>query len=588
MPPQKQHEESLADFLDSHGLTDSLFAETLLETSRSGCALLDQNGAVLYANHLAQKELGILLGSKLVEFAPELVQRVKRLQAGGEDPGGGVLRRAKAAYLARLSVAGCGNAVVGTLCVFIRMTLSEIATREMRVYEELVRYQDDLLNSLSEGLWICDRHENLIYINPGAERINYLKAGEVVGRNLGDLLKEGVFDRSVMLEVFRTKAPVSFLQTRKGRKVALTGIPVIDDGGEIVRVVVSEKEIADLEALRRAFDEQVAISDRVRDHMVEMQLDKVESSQMIAKSPSVQQALGQAIKVAGFDSTVLMLGESGVGKELFANVIYKNSPRAGKPFVKINCGAIPESLIEAELFGYDKGAFTGAQVKGKPGYLELANGGVLFLDEVAELTHSAQVKLLRFLEDGQVTRVGATQSQKLNVRILAATHRNLKEMVEAGAFRLDLFYRLNVIPIHIPPLRERTDCILPLLRHFVDLFDARAGVHHRFSRDAIEALMAYQWPGNVRELANLCERVVVMSQSELIGLADLPGEIAGGKVALRSISPMDLTLGQVVDNTERAVLAEMLQRHHTQAKMAKVLGISQSSVARKLKKYGIL
>jgi TyrR family helix-turn-helix protein len=311
---------------------------------------------------------------------------------------------------------------------------------------------------------------------------------------------------------------------------------------------------------------------------------------MIAKSPCVQKVLGQAIKVATFDSTVLILGESGVGKELFANVIYKYSSRVGKPFVKINCGGIPESLIEAELFGYDKGAFTGAQAKGKPGYLELADGGVLFLDEVAELTHAAQVKLLRFLEDRQVTRVGATQSRKLNVRILAATHRNLEDMVAAGSFRLDLFYRLSVIPIHIPPLRERKDCILPLLRHFVDLSDAKAGagVRHRLTGDAIEALMAYQWPGNVRELANLCERLVVMSQSDVIGLSDLPREIGGGKAVLRAIGAVDSTLDQAVENTERAVLAEMLERHHTQARMAKALGISQSSVARKLKKYGMV
>jgi transcriptional regulator with PAS, ATPase and Fis domain len=278
-----------------------------------------------------------------------------------------------------------------------------------------------------------------------------------------------------------------------------------------------------------------------------------------------------------------------VGKELFADVIYKYSDRVGKPLVKINCGAIPESLLEAELFGYEKGAFTGAQDKGKPGYFELADGGILFLDEIAELTLASQVKLLRFLEDGRVTRVGATRSRQLDVRILAATHQDLQAMVERGAFRLDLFYRLSVIPIAIPPLRERAECILPLLRHYTGFFAERMGVSRRFSRAASEALIAYPWRGNVRELANLCERLVVMSESELIGLADLPPDILGqnGPAALAQDGPEALTLNQVLDNTERRLLLEARQRHGSQTLMAKALGIDQSTVARKLKKHGI-
>jgi transcriptional regulator with PAS, ATPase and Fis domain len=304
----------------------------------------------------------------------------------------------------------------------------------------------------------------------------------------------------------------------------------------------------------------------------------------------MEKALRRAFKVSAVDSTVLLLGESGVGKELFADLIYKYSERAGKPLVKINCGAIPESLLEAELFGYEKGAFTGAQVKGKPGYFELADGGVLFMDEIAELTLSAQVKLLRFLQDGQVMRVGATHSRKLNVRILAATHQDLQAMVERGTFRLDLYYRLSVIPISIPPLRERGDCILPLLHHYIDHFGERMGQRRRLTRAASEVLMAYPWPGNVRELANLCERLVVMSETELIGLADLPPDILdrSGKAALVQTGPEERTLGQVLENTERTLLLEARQRHGSQMLMAKALGIDQSTVARKMKKYGIL
>lgn len=300
-------------------------------------------------------------------------------------------------------------------------------------------------------------------------------------------------------------------------------------------------------------------------------------------------ALEQAVKVAGADSTVLILGESGVGKGLFADLIHKYSARAQKPLVKVNCGAIPESLVEAELFGYEKGAFTGAQAKGKAGYFEAAGGGTLFLDEVAELPLSSQVKLLRFLEDHRITRVGATESREIDVRIFAATHRNLQEMVDQGAFRLDLFYRLHVIPLPVPPLRERRECLLPLLRHYVDLYADRLGTRRRLSRAATDVLMAYSWPGNVREMMNLCERLVVMSDAEVIDLADLPPGLApSDRVPLTAGAFDDETpLEEALLRTERALLLRARQRHGSQQAMAHALGVNQSTIARKLKRHGI-
>ncbi len=460
----------------------------------------------------------------------------------------------------------------------------------LRACEDLKREQDAIINSTSDGLWICDGQANVLRINPASERLNSIRAEEVVGRNMRQLVEEGVFDRSATLEVIRTRAPVNMLQNLQGRKLVLTGIPVFDDGGKIVRVVVNERDITEIDALQRELEEKEAIKDRFRDQMLEMQLEEVESRRVIAKSPSMRKALRQAIKVSTVDSTVLILGESGVGKGLIADLIHKYSSRAEKPLVKINCGAIPESLIEAELFGYEKGAFTGAQAKGKPGYFELADGGILFLDEIAELPLSSQVKLLRFLEDGRVMRVGGIQSKKLDVRILAATHRDVETMVARGAFRLDLFYRLSVIPLHVPPLRDRTECILPALRHYIDLFGERLGVSRRLSRGASEALLAYPWPGNVRELMNLCERLVVMSEAELIDMSDLPPEIVrrSGKAAMAPPGwPQELTLSQALASTERAMLLKARERHGNQSRMAMALGVDQSTIARKMKKYGI-
>lgn len=302
-------------------------------------------------------------------------------------------------------------------------------------------------------------------------------------------------------------------------------------------------------------------------------------------------ALKQALKVSGVNFTVLILGESGVGKGLIAELIHKNSTRADKPLIEINCGAIPESLIESELFGYDKGAFTGAQSGGKPGYLELAEGGILFLDEIAELPPSAQVKLLRFLENGQVMRLGGTKARYLDVRILAATHRNLDEMVKQGNFRLDLYYRLNVIPIHVPALRERRDCILPLVRHYMDFFGKRDSIRKRLTRAASDALLAYEYPGNVRQLMNICERLVVMTETDLIDVKDLPAEIAAGGVQVQGgaggVWHDEVTLQATLDKVEKTILEKALAKHGNQVRMAEALGVNQSTIARKLKKHGI-
>ncbi|MFL5263538.1 MAG: sigma 54-interacting transcriptional regulator [Anaeromyxobacteraceae bacterium] len=590
MPGKAVQDGAPRDLLDVHGVDHDALLEALLDLTTSGVAAVAPDGAVLFANRTAREHLGIRPGARLAECVPEL--------AGDADPARAqegtcpiqFLRRGAASYLTKASPLRGANGDAGTLFVFSDITGSEASSRQVRGYQELTRVQDAIIDSLSDGLWISDGDANVLRINPASERLNGISAAQVVGRNMRQLLEEGLFDRSATLEVLRTRAKLDMLQVRGGRKLVLTGTPVFDEAGALIRVVVYERDITELDALHQQLEQEEAMKDRFRHQMLEMQLEEVESRRVIAKSPCMRKALRQAIKVSAVESTVLLLGESGVGKGLIADLVHKYSSRAEKPLVKINCGAIPESLVEAELFGYDKGAFTGAQAKGKPGYFELADGGILFLDEIAELPLSSQVKLLRFLEDGRVTRVGGTHSRKLDVRILAATHRDLQAMVDHGAFRLDLFYRLSVIPLHVPPLRERTDCILPMLRHYVDAFAERVGVRRRLSRAASEALLAYPWPGNVRELMNLCERLVVMSETELIDVADLPRDVvARSEKSATAAAPLpeELTLAQALESTERAMLLEARRRHGNQTRMAEALGVDQSTVARKLKKYGI-
>lgn len=459
--------------------------------------------------------------------------------------------------------------------------------------EHLSRELDAIIKSSSDGLFVCDGSGRIIHMNPASARINHAPAEKVIGRDYLEVAKEGyVILPSAALEAIKRREVVSLLQeNRFGLKLISTATPVFDDYGNIIRVVVSERDITEIDRLQRELEEQQAIGDQFRHQVLELQYEYLDANPVIARSPAMVKVLNQAVKLSKVDSTVLILGESGVGKGLIADLIHSNSHRAENPLIKINCGAIPETLIEAELFGYDKGAFTGA-VGNKPGLVELADGGTLFLDEVAELPLGSQVKLLRFMEDGKVTRLGGTKTRKVDVRVLAATNRDLERRVEEKLFRLDLYYRLSVIPLLIPPLRERKECLLPLIRSFVDYFSARSGAEKRLTRAAIDILAGYAFPGNVRELMNICERLVVMTDTELIDVSDLPRAVVVGSVdelAAASVNwPEIMSMNQILESVERAVLVDASKSCRSQQEIAEALDMSQPTVARKLHKYGVV
>jgi DNA-binding NtrC family response regulator len=308
------------------------------------------------------------------------------------------------------------------------------------------------------------------------------------------------------------------------------------------------------------------------------------TSGILGNSALIRQVLRRIDKVAVGTATVLVRGESGTGKELVAQAIHKKSPRAAGPLVAVQVSALPEALLESELFGYEKGAFSGAAAR-KPGRVELAHGGTLFLDEIGDIPMGMQVKLLRVLQEREVQRLGATRPVKVDVRVVAATHCDLESMAAAGQFREDLLYRLNVVPIHMPPLRERAADITLLAAHFLELFgreNGRPGV--TIAPEAMELLGAYRWPGNVRELANLIERLVVLSDGPMIGAADVEHELRAAPVVV----PVRATLDARRLSAERAALNEALDRcrgNRTQA--ARILGVSRRTLYYKLNEHGL-
>lgn len=571
----------------------STIAASFLDSLSVPLLACDAQRQIVYANPVAEKQLNVKAGVLLSDPLPKLAEAVGSFSRSARpSPPMTITRGAGAPYLALLSTVRTPDEQTLTLCLLPPAPSPPESNQRMQDFEALTLELHAIIDSSSDGLFVCDADANVIRVNPASEKIHQRPAAKMVGYNMRDLIEEGFIDRSAALEASKEKQVVSQLQNLPGGgKLISVATPVFDHSGDLIRVVVSERDISEIDSLQRELENQEAIKDQFRNQMLEMQQAELESKKIIARSPNMMKALRQATKVASADSSVLILGESGVGKGVIADMIHHNSHRSDHPLIKINCGAIPESLIEAELFGYEKGAFTGASPGGKPGQFEMANEGILFLDEIAELPLSAQVKLLRFLEDGEITRLGGTEQRKLDVRVIAATHRDLEDMVEQGTFRLDLYYRLNVIPIQVPAVRERRDCLVPLIRHYIDHFATVSNTPKRLTRAALDALAGYSYPGNVRELMNICERLVVMSETESIDVADLPVQVVGSSQAVVPEEmdwPESITLQAAIETVERNLLTRARDRYRNQASIAEVLGVNQSTIARKLKKYGLL
>ena len=333
-----------------------------------------------------------------------------------------------------------------------------------------------------------------------------------------------------------------------------------------------------LNAVHKAMDHRALVAEN---RSLKAKLAGIEAERtIIGRSPAFRQVLTMAKQVASSQTTVLIQGESGTGKELIARLVHEASPRHDGPFVAINCAALPESILESELFGYERGAFTGA-VKTKPGRFELSDGGTLFLDEVGELTPSTQVKLLRVLQEGEFERLGGTSSIRVSLRVIAATNKDLDEEVEAGRFRKDLYYRLNVIRLELPPLRARTEDIPLLVNYFVRLYSQKNDKPEReVTPEAMSALTDYSWPGNVRELMNVCERAVVLSQAATIGLEDLPPTVGIAKESRRTL---EIPIGTPLSEIERRVIAETLNHTGGDKRLAaQLLGIATRTIYRKI------
>ena len=433
-----------------------------------------------------------------------------------------------------------------------------------------------VIEALFDNVAIVSGDGVMLWVSPCFERTYGLSSKNIVGRTTYELEADRVFSPSVAALVLKTKRVATLTEVNQaGRYHIVTGVPVYDDDGKVDFVVSYTVD-------SRYLMKMQAEHERINTLLENEYTPQIAAPEFFCASERMRGILETITKLAKVDTSVLITGESGVGKNVLARLLHQFSERSAGPLVEINCAGIPDALLESELFGYEAGAFTGARTGGKPGRIELADKGTLFLDEIGELPLSLQTKLLQVIQEKQIVKVGGTKPIAIDFRLVTATNQDLRSLVEMKRFRSDLFFRLNVLPVEIPPLRERPEDILPLCRFVLDEMNVKYGTRKQFSPPARGILQAYSWPGNVRELRNLVEQLVVVSQQNTIEARELPKHMHTGIIALQD---KNRSLSETLEEVEGQLVRKAHAAHGTTVAVGKALGISQPSAARKIAKY---
>lgn len=465
------------------------------------------------------------------------------------------------------------------------MLKSELGLSNSLKSEDFELIFESIMQHSKDGLFVVDADGIVVMVNRATEKMFDFKGCDVLGRNVRDLVKEGFYEPSVSLLVLRKKKVLSIIQTtRHQKKILSTGIPIFDETGRIKFVLVNDRDISHINMLAQSLYPDELSQESLRLDFSNVDLASTELEKMIVKSPAMIRTVQRVIQASQFDISMVITGDSGAGKSMVARLIHQLSDRRNYQFIDLNCAAITPTLIESELFGHESGAFTGASSTGKKGLFEMADKGTLFLDEIGEIPLPIQVKLLKFLETKELIRVGGTKPIKINTKIIAATNQNLDEMVSEGRFRRDLYFRLNVVPIHIPSLSRRPEDIVPLAQSFLDRFNQAFNTRKKLSQSVCQVLFQYDFPGNVRELENLIKRLVTMTKADLIDLGHLPPDLLKEDITNLHQKEKSLTYQEEMAALEQKLLAQAVEKHGSQHKAARYLGISQSTLSRKLKR----
>ena len=568
--------------------------DLIFNATSNGIIATDASGTIAYINQQAEKMLGCSAKKHTGAFISELLpitgpQVMECLKTGTSKWGHHVIGE-KLDMVINITLIRLSKKLLGTVCNFQDMKQLKISPDALASSSYLNQQLKTIFKASHDGIWVCDGKGKVIDINEASEKLNGIHADDIIGKNVIDLVEGGLFDRSVTLEVIETKRQVSIIQKIKRTEKLLlaTGTPAFDDNGHIFLVVVNERDMTQLNAIQKQLEHSRMITEKYKNKLAELSLLELKDQEIVAEDKKMRQVLQLALKLAHLSaSDILILGESGTGKGLLAKFIHKNSNRNKKPFIQINCATLPENLLEAELFGYEKGAFTGARQEGKAGLFELAHEGTLFLDEIGDLPHSLQAKLLKYLDDHEVMRLGGIKAKKIDCTIIAATNRDIENLVQEKRFRRDLFFRLNTFTMRIPPLRERIDDIFELVSFYMKSYGKTYGLERRISPDALKLLQDYSFPGNVRELKNVIKKAVLMSETHFIDdiiYQSFPSNMCTLAASLND-SPHEKGLAGQMLSLEKDILQHALRSCRTTREMARLLKISQPTIVRKLKKH---
>ena len=568
--------------------------ETVINSAYNPVIAIDSQGIIRIWNRAIEKythlERTEVLGQHINKVIPE--SALQDIIRSGKSEYGIKIKVGGNSFITNRAPIIKNGEISGAVAVLYDISELEKVTRELEYVKSLNKELDAIIDSSFDGLYITDGEGLTLRINRAIKRMTGLGEEDLVNKTMYELVDKGILSRSASVLVLDQKKPVTTtLTTVTGTHLLVSATPVFDEEGKIFRIVTSVRDISELNMLKQRIEQLEGLRSHFEFQMNQMRVKL--SGDLIFKNRDMENIVYQAIKIAEVDSTVLLSGESGVGKELIATIIQRNSNRKNGPFIKLNCAAIPENLIESELFGYETGAFTGARKEGKPGLFELANEGTLLLDEIGDIPLHLQVKLLRAIQEREIIRVGGTKPIRIDVRIIAITNKDLEVMVKKGEFREDLYYRINVVPIYVPPLRERREDIPLLIRHFINNFNLRYNYKKDMEAEVIEALMCYSWPGNIRQLENLIERLIVTTSAEVIKTQHLPAYILSMGTDCEEAKDQAITVNQIiplklaVESVEKLLLQKTFSIANSCFKAAELLEVDASTISRKARKYDI-
>ena len=580
----------------------------IFNNTSNGVVATDKWGRISLFNRQAveilKKGNKLKEGKDVITVLPQTGKLIQTCISKGESQLGYHIHGKNVSLVANITPIYRDGSVIGSMSNFQPMNQFEDSAIKLESYARLSRELEAIIDNSPDGIVVYDGDGRVKTMNKVAAIYDGVRAENVIGMHYSKMIEIGILDRSVVPMILKTKKKFSALiEVKKTDKTVLVnGVPVFDDNGKISLIILCFHDMTQLNNIQERLEESRTVAEKCKDELAELGLKELVGKEVVVKNTAMRQVYQVAIKLAKMEvSNILILGESGTGKGLMTRFMHKSSKRAQKPFVQINCAAVPESLLEAELFGYEKGAFTGADDRGKAGLFELAHGGTLFLDEIGDMPLLIQAKLLKYLDDHQVTRLGSVKSKVIDCIVIAATNCNLEELVAEKKFREDLYYRLNAFPIQIPPLRERPEDVFELAQFYLKKYNTEYKRKRKITAKGIQALQNHPFRGNVRELINIIKKAVVLSEQQKIDsiiIESLPA--SGKKVKIGTVLSLQNTgrrsttkkngkksLNDEVLLLEEQIIKDTMQHCQNLREIASELSISEPTAWRKMKKHGL-